>query len=148
LQMIATIDPMNADDSTITWSVDDMAIGTIDANGLLTAVANGAVVVTATANDGSGVTGSATINISNQTNSVKDIYKSAVNIYPNPAENMLNIVSDHHISQVRLLTISGQLVVSENTVNSHMDITALESGIYFVEVQINDSWSRHKIIKK
>ena len=148
LQMIATLDPMNADDSTVTWSVDDETIGTIDANGLLTSVNNGDVVVTATANDGSGVSGSATIAISNQTNSVNDIYKSAVSIYPNPAENTLNIVSDHNISQIKLTTISGQLVKTEKTVSRTMDISALEAGIYFVEVQINDSWSRHKIIKQ
>lgn len=148
LQMIATLEPMNADDSTVTWSVNDATKATIDTNGLLTAVANGEVVVTATANDGSGVSGSATITISNQTNSVNDIYQSAVKIYPNPATSTLNIDTEFNISEVKLTSISGQLIVAQKITTSTLDISALEAGIYFVEVNINDSWSRHKIVKQ
>jgi uncharacterized protein YjdB len=149
LQMIATLMPANADDSTVTWSVNNPAIGTIDSSGLLTAVNNGDVIVTATANDGSGIFGTKTITISNQsTGSVNNAYKSSITIYPNPAENKLAIVSNYNISQVNILTISGQLIHAQKIVNGAVDISNLESGIYFVEVQINDSWSRHKIIKK
>lgn len=67
LQMSAAVLPETAVDKTVTWSV---AAGTgsasIDAAGLLTAVTNGTVVVTATANDGSLVTGTKTITLSNQ----------------------------------------------------------------------------------
>lgn len=69
LQMVETITPTDATDKTVTWSVDDETIATIDASGLLTANGeglNGDVVVTATANDGSGQAGSATITVSNQ----------------------------------------------------------------------------------
>ncbi|WP_169513438.1 Ig-like domain-containing protein, partial [Flexithrix dorotheae] len=56
LQMEATVLPANADDTTYTWSVTNgTGEATIDSRGLLTAVSNGIVTVTATANDGSGV---------------------------------------------------------------------------------------------
>ena len=149
LQMIATLMPANADDSTVTWKVNNPAIGTINSAGLLTAVADGDVIVTATANDGSGIFGTKTITISNQsTGSVNNTYKSSINIYPNPAEDKLTIVTHYNISQVNILTISGQLIQAQKMANNTVDISNLESGIYFVEVQINDSWSRHKIIKK
>lgn len=65
LQMIATVEPPEALQS-VTWSVDN-AYATIDNNsGLLTAQSNGIVTVTATAKDGSGVTGSRQITISGQ----------------------------------------------------------------------------------
>ena len=58
LQIEATIAPQDATNKTVAWSVDDVAVATIDAtSGLLTAVAEGTVTVTATAGDGSGVTG-------------------------------------------------------------------------------------------
>ncbi|NVO03773.1 MAG: Ig-like domain-containing protein [Bacteroidetes bacterium] len=67
LQMSAAVLPVNATDQTVTWSVTNgTGQGTISATGLLTAVANGIVTVTATANDGSGVFGTLDITISNQ----------------------------------------------------------------------------------
>jgi hypothetical protein len=146
--LLQPLEPINADDSTVTWSVDNSAVGTIDANGLLQAISNGDVVVIATANDGSGIFGSKTITISNQTNDVNDIYRTSVNVYPNPATHTLNIISDHPVSEVRVLNICGQVVDAQNLSSSQLNINALEAGIYFVEIQINDSWSRHKFIKK
>ena len=69
LQMAATVLPENATDKSVTWSVtveDGSAteLASIDENGLLTAAeTEGAVKVTATANDGSGVTGEMLITI-------------------------------------------------------------------------------------
>jgi uncharacterized protein YjdB len=66
LQMIATIAPADAANKAVTWTVDDNSKAEINSTGLLTAKADGSVVVTATAKDGSGVTGTATVTISNQ----------------------------------------------------------------------------------
>jgi len=66
LQMLAEVLPADASDATVLWSVDDTDIGTIDANGMLTALSNGTVTVTATANDGFGALGTLDVAISNQ----------------------------------------------------------------------------------
>lgn len=66
LQMSAEILPVDATDSSVVWSVDDELIATIDADGLLTAVSDGTVTVTATAADGSSVSGTTNITVSNQ----------------------------------------------------------------------------------
>ncbi|MEN8247379.1 MAG: Ig-like domain-containing protein [Bacteroidota bacterium] len=59
LQMLAEVLPVDATDPSVTWSVTDgNGSGIIDAAGLFTAVTLGTVTVVATANDGSGVTGS------------------------------------------------------------------------------------------
>jgi hypothetical protein len=65
LQMIATVLPTDAANRTVTWSVAAVTgAATIDAStGLLTGTAVGAVIVTASATDGSGVTGSETITV-------------------------------------------------------------------------------------
>ncbi len=67
LQMVATVSPATASNKAVTWNVSDTSIATINSSGLLTAKANGIVKVTATAKDGSNVTGAATITISGQT---------------------------------------------------------------------------------
>ena len=69
-------------------------------------------------------------------------------MYTLPATHTLNIISDHPVSEVRVLNICGQVVDAQNLSSSQLNINALEAGIYFVEIQINDSWSRHKFIKK
>jgi len=58
--------PAESAEQAVVWSVDDPSVATINANGLLTAVGNGTVVVTATANDGAGVDDSISITVSNQ----------------------------------------------------------------------------------
>ena len=64
LQMLAAILPLNATDSTVTWSVvNGTGTATISSGGLLTATSAGQVTVIATANDASGVTGSLVITI-------------------------------------------------------------------------------------
>jgi len=67
LQIIATVFPSDAPDPTVSWSItNESGFGLIDANGLLTAVADGTVVVSATANDGSGAVGMHTFTFTNQ----------------------------------------------------------------------------------
>jgi len=76
LQMVATVLPATAADSSITWSVaNGTGSATIDSStGLLTAVSKGTVTVTATAKDGSGVTGSAIITITASSSSSSKTY--------------------------------------------------------------------------
>ena len=67
LQMIAAVLPANATDNTIIWSiVNGTGQAVINSSGMVTAVDNGTVIVTATANDGSAIFGSLVINIFNQ----------------------------------------------------------------------------------
>ena len=57
IQLEATVLPENADDKTVTWSSSNENAATVDADGLVTITAPGTAVITATANDGSGVKG-------------------------------------------------------------------------------------------
>ncbi|WP_141692628.1 Ig-like domain-containing protein [Paenibacillus pectinilyticus] len=71
LQMAAAVLPANATNQTVTWSVYNLDgtttdKATISASGLLTSIKNGQVKVVASANDGSGVSGTAIITISGQ----------------------------------------------------------------------------------
>ena len=56
-QCYATVTPGNADNNAVTWSSDDADVATVDANGLVTIHNYGAATITATAADGSDVSG-------------------------------------------------------------------------------------------
>ncbi|MBA1334846.1 MAG: hypothetical protein HPY66_0467 [Firmicutes bacterium] len=67
LQMSADVEPANASNKSVTWSVTNgTGEATISSAGLLTAVKNGTVIVKATAKDGSGKFGEKEITISGQ----------------------------------------------------------------------------------
>jgi hypothetical protein len=61
---VETVTPDDATDKTVTWSSDKTAVATVDDNGLVTAVAVGTAIITATAKDGSGVTDKCTVTVS------------------------------------------------------------------------------------
>lgn len=74
LQLAATVLPANATKKSVTWSIssgNDKA--SINSSGLVAALANGNATVTATSNDGSGISGSLIITISNQITPVSSI---------------------------------------------------------------------------
>ena len=67
LQLTATVTPSDATNKTVTWSiVNGTGQATINSTGLVTAITSGTVTAVATANDGSGVTGTLVITITNQ----------------------------------------------------------------------------------
>jgi hypothetical protein len=64
LQMSAITTPVNATNSSVTWSIESgTGTATISSTGLLTGTGVGTVTVKATANDGSGVTGTQIIEV-------------------------------------------------------------------------------------
>ncbi|MEQ8580837.1 MAG: Ig-like domain-containing protein [Marinoscillum sp.] len=63
-QLTAVILPANASNQMVEWKVSNESVATISENGLLTAVSNGVVTVTASAKDGSGVATQKSFNVS------------------------------------------------------------------------------------
>lgn len=65
-QMTATVLPVDATYTNVTWSVDNAAVAVINASGVLIPVGNGTVVVKATSAQNPEIFGTKTVNISNQ----------------------------------------------------------------------------------
>ncbi len=60
----ATLSPEDATEQSVTWSSSNTAVAIVDGNGMVTAVAPGVAIITATANDSSGVSASCEVTIS------------------------------------------------------------------------------------
>ena len=70
LQLIATVTPENTLDKKVIWSSSDSSVATVDANGLVTAVSNGTVIITAaTEEGGKTATTKVTVNIPSDSDS-------------------------------------------------------------------------------
>ena len=64
VQLQKTVSPSNATYSGVNWSSSNSAVAIVDSNGVVTAVGRGTAEIRATATDGTGVYGSATITVS------------------------------------------------------------------------------------
>ncbi|MBN1417017.1 MAG: Ig-like domain-containing protein [Bacteroidales bacterium] len=139
-QMTANVVPACANDISVTWSLSPEGVATIDANGLLTAVSDGSVVVTATANDGSGKSGSKTILISTG-GSITDISNAGIILSPNPVTDVLNLENTTLVQKVEIVGLNGSVIKTiRNDARTRLSIDAsnLNGGIYFIKLQTND----------
>ncbi len=69
-QLTVTATPSDAANPAVTWGSSDTSVATVDANGVVTAVAGGTCTITATATDGSGKTASCTVNVTQMVTSI------------------------------------------------------------------------------
>jgi len=148
LQMIATVTPDTACVKEVTWSVDKPEIATISATGLLTALTNGTVTVTARANDGSYKSGTATITVSNQGDGVNDVSADAVQMVPNPAQDFIMIKSPQR-AQVTISNITGAVVlITEVDPNVAIQVSHLKAGLYIVNVKSGNQDKMFRLVKE
>ena len=82
--------------------------------------------------------------------SVEDI-NSKIKIYPNPANQIVNINSLNNIKDINIFNVIGQKVLSFNNLNTdnyEINISSLIKGIYFIEVIDNNNKILKKLIKE
>lgn len=75
--------------------------------------------------------------------SIENSLSSQIEIYPNPAKNLIHIKSNEKGINSEIIDIQGQLI-STSTKNE-IDISNLSSGIYFLKINTNTLY--HKSIK-
>ena len=63
-------------------------------------------------------------------------HQTVVNVYPNPANNMININASDVIDNLVMVNMAGQVVYTEtiSANNAQVNVSSLASGIYFVKV--------------
>ncbi len=78
-QLTAKVSPTNATDKTVTWSSNNSAVATVDANGLVTAISVGSATITVKTNDG-GFIATCTVTVSKIDN---NLYEAELATYTN-----------------------------------------------------------------
>jgi len=151
LQMTTTLDPTDATISDVIWSVDNASVATINSDGLLTAVADGTVVVKATAKDGSGTNGTLSVTISNQASAVTGIDELGNLIfYPNPAQKGIFTVKGLiGFERMDIMNIRGNMVKSvdlENLNSVEVQMIGHPKGIYIVQLFDGSQFIFKKIV--
>lgn len=90
------------------------------------------------------------INMTAATASVNDVFLNDIKIYPNPAQNNLFIKSANslNISNIKITNILGKEVFSSNIIDSKIDVSNLNSGIYILTIQSEKASKNIKFIKE
>ncbi len=84
-------------------------------------------------------------------NSVDEVTASSeIQVYPNPANNILHISSDGQLISAEVYNQTGKLLLKEKMLKGEhtIDISGLQSGMYFVKIQSSDVNKMLKILKK
>ena len=80
--------------------------------------------------------------------SISNVLHLGINIYPNPTTSIITIDGLEGNAKVDVYALTGQRVLQQNTLSS-VDVSALGSGIYMLEISQNGKTiSTHKLIKK
>jgi len=75
-------------------------------------------------------------------------YQDEITVYPNPTGNELhiNLKENMNPTALRMYTSTGELSL-EKAFTSSLDISGLKPGVYFLEIQMENTSIRKKIIK-
>jgi parallel beta-helix repeat protein len=137
LLLSATIIPDNASNKNVSWSLQNgTGKASINSEGLLSAIADGTVTVVATANDGSGVSGTLEIEIFNQgiLTAINSMDDEPFLVQMNNSELTIQLNSDIKYKNIGVFNLYGKLIFNCNLDKdiSVYDISNLLPGVYIV----------------
>lgn len=80
---------------------------------------------------------------------VNDLNLSSIRIYPNPAQDFINISNEKEISRIAVVDVSGKQLLNKtvNSKNEALNISQLPVGIYILKVESGEEEKSFKIIK-
>ena len=70
-----------------------------------------------------------------------------INLFPNPAQNVLSIDTELDIERVEVLNYTGKLISAANISNGQVDISSLVEGAYFIRLTSGDNQYIHRFVK-
>lgn len=95
-------------------------------------------------------TNSFVLNIEVGTLSVADFQKDAIEVYPNPIQNFVNIEAKSTITKVEIYTLLGQLIqkMIPNQEVFQINFSGIEKGIYVLKLESNFTNSTFRVVKQ
>ena len=84
---------------------------------------------------------------SSSTKNNVEIIENSISVFPNPTRNTITIKSDELIEKVVLYTTGGKAVITKVKKNT-LDLSALNKGIYLLNINTKTKTINKKIIKE
>lgn len=83
----------------------------------------------------------------NDPTNVAELEPVALQIYPNPARDVVNIVSSELIQEIRLINMLGQMIHT-STVESasvQLNVSGFDRGIYFIQIRTDKGFTTERV---
>lgn len=80
--------------------------------------------------------------------STQENNKLGVNIFPNPAVDVLNITKVSNNATFTIYNVAGQFISKGKVTNNKVNVATLAKGVYFIEISEKGATSKMKFIKK
>ena len=138
LTLTATVTPDDAADKSISWSSSNPSVATVDNTGKVTAVATGTAIITATANDGSGVSASCVVTVEKKVVAVSKISLSqaAATLIEGEDLTLTATVTPDEATDKSISWSSSNPSVA--TVDNTGKVTAVATGTAIITAMAND----------
>ncbi len=133
--LIATVQPSNASNKDVTWSSSNTTIATVDVDGTVTAVRPGDATITARTVDGSNLTASCSVHVTQSLATSLTLDNDEMEVFVGDNVQMHATVLPTDASQVLNWTSSKPAVA---TIDSNGKLTAVGEGITVVVVSTTD----------
>ena len=75
-------------------------------------------------------------------------YRNNLVLFPNPTKGIFNIKTNQKIEKAKIYDISGKIIQNLFPLNSKIDVSKLEDGIYFIEILSDGKIQRKKFVLK
>ena len=86
----------------------------------------------------------------NQLIGIDELFRININMFPNPATDKLTVTSLYELETYKIYDVLGKLV-SQGAASGNvtdLDVSALQSGLYFVNVSSGELQSTFKLAKR
>jgi len=92
--------------------------------------------------------GSDTVTVQFPAVGIQEIGNGQISVYPNPANDVVNIVSTNDIKTIEVLNYIGQMIYTNNNVSLkkvQLNVTSFKTGVYFVKITTTSGIKTTKI---
>lgn len=152
VQLKATVVPAEATNQQLTWSSDNDNVATVDAVGMVTAMAEGRTTIWATAQDGSLVKAKCLVTVTkkNQPLAVESTLLAGVTAYPLPVHNELHIGQATNVTRIVVYDLLGNIRMEQagnGQLVQTLYLAQLPKGIYLVQLLAADGHRTLRVAK-
>ena len=132
LQLIATVLPSNATDKTVTWSTSNSSVATVTSNGLVTAKALGNATITVRTTDGTNLSATCYIIVSNAiiTFADADVKALCVQNWDTNSDGELNKTEAAAVTSLGNIFKSNSSITSFNELQYFTGLVSIDQGAF------------------